>query len=166
MNFEAATKHPMDWIYRQVHPEDRPNLSHEFLLVESRPASEGDVTFQKFFTIRWVFGVNVVALGYATAMVDAVKDPNGRDYPETMLRDLKKHLGVRITEGEYDPEVDNEPVNPVGEAWPEKGDDIYHPVSGLSAAELASNWTDERGSFVLRAGNQWMVSYWYYRKVA
>ena len=171
MNYEEATKHPMSWIYSHVHEEDRPRLSHEFVPVTSEPASAGGDVFNDYTGIAFRFttseGVmHVMVFGYADAMVDAVKDPHGRDYPELMLIDLQKQFGVRILPGEYDPVKEPEITIPVGDPWPEKGSDIYHPVSGLSNVELARDWTDERGRFLLQSARVWTAWYYYYTKVA
>jgi hypothetical protein len=50
-------------------------------------------------------------------------------------------------------------------SWPERGPDIYHPVSGLSPEQLAENWTDDRGTFLLKTGMQWVARYYYYQKI-
>lgn len=166
MNYEQATKHPMDWIYAHVHAEDRPHLAHAFELVDG--GSAGGVNSVAYVGIRWVFGQNIATLGYADEMVKAVKDKDKRDYPEIMLENLKQKLGIRILPGEYDPVKDVIITNPVGEPWPEESAkqdaDCYHPTSGLEA--VPENWTDARGTFILRAGQQWVVKYYYYVKVA
>ena len=158
----------MDWIYAHVDPEDRPHLSHTFLWVDG--GNEGGVTHVAYMSILWSFGANSAALGYADEMVKAVKDVAGRDYPEVMLLDLQKQLGVTIIPGEYDPLKDIIVVNPVGEEWPaeseKRGVDCYHPVvRGEHGKDLPENWVDARGQFLLRAGQQWTALYYYYVKV-
>jgi hypothetical protein len=164
MNYEYETQYPMAWIYEHIHPEDRPHVIHEFVWVAS--TAETEIEFVEFMSTSWTFGANKVILGYAKAMVDAVKDPHGRKYPETVLRDLQKQLGVRILPGNYVPLNTEAPPNPVGEFWPEEtkkwGTKCHHPTSGLTAQQLAPNWTDERGTFVLRQSVTWAAPYYYY----
>lgn len=159
----------MEWIYAHVHAEDRPHLGHAFELVNG--GSSGGVTHVAYFGIRWVFGANVATLGYADEMVKAVKDKDNRDYPELMLGDMKRQLGIRTIPGEYDPVKDIVIENPVGEPWPEEsakqGVECYHAQSiGEDDWDLPTNWTDSRGTFMLRKGQQWTAVYYYYVKVS
>jgi hypothetical protein len=167
VDYEQTTKYPMDWIYAHVAEQARPHLYHQFIWVDG--GSEGDVTHVAYMGILWVFGQNSVVLGYADEMVLAVEDKAGRDYPEQMLLDLSKQLGVEVLAGEYEPLIEVIITNPVGKEWPEesakRGGTCHHPTTGLTAAELPRDWRDGRGRFLLRAGQQWTALYYYYLKV-
>ena len=174
IDYEQATKHPMDWIYAHVHEEDRPRLRHQFVEVNSVPPTEGGAEFIGYMSIAWVFiaadgEIRSIVSAYADSMVAAVTDPHGRKYPERVLTTtIRNKLGARILPGHYDPiEGPVVPVVPVGKPWPEQGPDIYHTTSGLSESEYTSVWEDARGKFFLQSARSPLGPwYYYYRKVA
>lgn len=165
MNYEEATKHPMDWIHAHI---EEP-ITHVFVKVD---AVKGD--FVSYTGIAWSCEETkrVAILGNADDMVKAVRDEGGNDYPEQMLVNIAHELDVTAIPGEYDPLADLPPiVIPVGARWPQEdskwnGAECYHPTSGLSSEDLVMNWHDERGHFVLRKGQSWWTPYYLYVRIS
>jgi hypothetical protein len=144
---EKQIEHPLNWIYdhvEKINPQGH-TLFHKIGVVKSA----APVPFETFTSLVWIYGDDSLT-GYYEPMSDAVKDLHGRKYPETLLRDINKYLGVPILNGHYIPLVDREIINPVGHPWPERGPDIYHPTSGLEGNQLLTPFTDSRGTFELQ----------------